>query len=65
MQAPKEVLIARNQKGLYSGVMDQTTRHVAGMDLTVEEPVTPDLVLYNDGSRTPEELAEQILLHWS
>ena len=45
--------------------MDQTTRHVAGMDLTVEEPVTPDLVLYNDGSRTPEELAEQILLHWS
>ena len=65
VQAPKEVLIARNQKGLYSGVMDQTTRHVAGMDLTVEEPVTPDLVLYNDGSRTPEELAEQILLHWS
>ena len=33
VQAPKEVLIARNQKGLYSGVMDQTTRHVAGIDV--------------------------------
>ena len=50
VQAPKEVLIARNQKGLYSGVMDQTTRHVAGDGSHGRGAGHSDLVLYNDGS---------------
>ena len=41
----------RDQKGLYStGEAD-----VAGVHFQVEEPKCPDLVLENDGSKTPEE----------
>lgn len=46
-----ETLCRRDQKGLYS----QRDRDVAGVHFQVEEPKHPDLVLENDGQRTPEE----------
>ncbi len=46
-----ETLRRRDQKGLYS----QGDRDVAGVHFQVEEPKHPDLVLENDGQRTPEE----------
>ena len=46
-----DTLRRRDQKGLYS----QGDRDVAGVHFQVEEPKTPDLILENDGGRTPEE----------
>jgi len=46
-----DTLRGRDQKGLYSG----GERDVAGVHFQAEEPKTPDLVLENDGEKTPEE----------
>ena len=50
-----ETLISRNQKGLYT-----SGKNVIGVDLPFEEPQSPDLILQNDGDRTPLELVEEI-----
>lgn len=49
-----DTLRRRNQKGLYNG----EKRNVAGIHFQVEEPKMPDLVLENDGQRTPKEQVE-------
>ncbi|MBI2981588.1 MAG: adenylyl-sulfate kinase [Deltaproteobacteria bacterium] len=59
LKVPREVLVRRDKKGLYSGVLEGT--QVVGMDLDFEEPKTPDLVLDSSGSLTPRELAQRIL----
>ena len=46
-----DTLRRRDQKGLYSRNAD----NVAGVGLQVELPEAPDLVLDNNGDRTPEE----------
>lgn len=46
-----ETLRRRDQKCLYS----QAQADVAGIHVQVEEPKNPDLILENDGDRTPEE----------
>ena len=61
IDVPTDVLIARDKKNLYSQVRDGKTKNVAGIDMQVEFPVSPDLVLVNDGSATPLELLEKIL----
>lgn len=50
-----ETLLARNQKGLYTG-----GKNVVGVDIPFDEPQYPDLVLQNDGDRTPLELVEEL-----
>jgi adenylylsulfate kinase-like enzyme len=61
LRVPMEVLVARDQKQLYSKAKRGEVRDVMGVDIPVEEPEQPDLVLVNDGSRTPSELAQRIL----
>lgn len=51
IRATMETLRRRDQKGLYS----QNADNVAGVGLQVELPSSPDLILDNDGQRTPEE----------
>ncbi len=51
VKASMDTLRRRDQKGLYSG----GDGNVAGVHFQVEEPKHPDLILENDGSRTPEE----------
>lgn len=55
IEVPMEVLEQRNQKGLYQSGSD-----VVGVDLDMELPKNPDLVLRNDGALTPKVMAEQI-----
>ena len=55
IRVKKETLIQRNQKGLYTG-----GRNVVGVDLPFDEPTYPDLILQNDGDRTPLELVEEV-----
>ena len=46
-----DTLRRRDQKGLYSRNAD----NVAGVGLQVELPEAPDLVLDNNGDKTPEQ----------
>jgi len=60
LDVPMEVLIERDQKSLYSSVLNGKIENVAGMDMNVEYPVQPDLKILNDGSKTPEEIVQQL-----
>ena len=55
IKVSKDTLIQRNQKGLYTA-----GRNVVGIDLPFDEPQSPDLVVPNDGGRTPLELVEEL-----
>lgn len=61
VRVPIEVLKTRNQKGLYSGIADGTSEDVVGMDLQLELPRHPDLILDNVGLKKPVELADIIM----
>ena len=58
VKASMETLYRRDQKGLYSGNTKEKEKEVAGIQTMFEEPRCPDLVIENDGGRTPEELAQ-------
>lgn len=55
IRVKKETLLTRNQKNLYT-----TGKNVVGIDLPFDEPKTPDLVVDNDGEKTPLEIVELI-----
>lgn len=60
VKASMETLLVRDQKGLYSGVTEEKQKEVVGVHMEIEEPKNPDLVLYNDGQMTAEELVNKI-----
>ncbi len=62
VKASMETLFQRDQKGLYSGITSEKETEVAGVHIEVEEPKHPDLILQNDGEKTPEEQAERLFL---
>jgi cytidine diphosphoramidate kinase len=47
IDVPLEVLIRRDQKGLYSGALAGTIRDVVGLDMPFPPPLAPDLILQN------------------
>jgi len=53
IKASRGTLIRRNQKGLYTA-----GENVVGVDLPFDEPKAPDIVIENDGDRTPLEIVE-------
>lgn len=55
VRVTKETLLQRNQKGLYTAGCN-----VVGVDLPFDEPKQPDLIVQNDGDRTPLEQVEEI-----
>lgn len=61
LRAPMNVLIARDDKGLYKRAHEGNEQHVYGVDLEYEEPKAPDLIIDNDGTLTPEDVAARIL----
>ncbi len=60
LRAPMKVLIERDQKQLYSRALRGEVKDVMGVDLPVEEPVSPELVIDNDGGKTPEEIVAML-----
>ncbi|RPI28662.1 MAG: adenylyl-sulfate kinase [Acidobacteria bacterium] len=60
IRAPMEVLVARDQRGLYSGRSGASANMVVGKDLPCEYPSSPDMTIDNDGTRTPQESAETL-----
>lgn len=55
IKVKRETLYQRNQKGLYT-----SGKNVVGVDLPFDEPKTPDVVVANDGERTPEEIVLEL-----
>jgi len=56
-----EILIQRDQKQLYSRALKGEIQQVMGVDIPLNEPEFPDLILENPGNTTPQFLAKQIL----
>lgn len=61
LKVPIEVLCTRDQKGLYSGVTAGNIFDLVGMDIKMEEPKNPDIILNNDGSFSVSECVNRIL----
>ena len=51
----------RDQKGLFSNSAKGIEKDVAGLEIEVEEPKSPDLILYNDGQKTPQEQVKEMI----
>ncbi len=51
-----DILIKRNQKGLYTDKMTE----LVGFGIDMDEPKHPDLVIDNNGELLPEEICENI-----
>ena len=64
LEVPIEVLQARNQKSLYSNVKAGQIKNVVGMDMDIEEPKHPDIIICNDGALTVEACVE-IIKGWA
>lgn len=60
-----QTLQKRDQKGLYSGTTEEQQKEVVGIHMEIEEPMCPDLILENDGDKTPEEQAEKIFAYYN
>ena len=61
LKVPMEILIKRDQKGMYSQYQKGKIKNLAGMDIEVEFPRNPDILLENDGTITIEECVNRIL----
>jgi adenylylsulfate kinase-like enzyme len=58
IKVPLEILIKRDQKNLYSNNVD----NVMGFNAHAEEPLNPDVILINDGSKSPEEITSKLII---
>ena len=63
LDVPMDVLMERDQKGMYTKRANGTLNNLAGVDLDVEYPKNPDITIVNDGSHNVEECVDIILSH--
>lgn len=63
LDVPYDILKKRDQKGLYSGLDKGDASNVAGMDLQVEFPKHPDLIIDNSGQMSAEYIVNKILMY--
>lgn len=61
LKCDPETLRRRDEKGLYKKLESNQLNNIAGFDIQVEEPKTPDLIVENDGQKRPEQIVAQIL----
>jgi adenylylsulfate kinase-like enzyme len=62
IDVPMDVLMRRDQKGLYSGARAGAIRNVVGVDMPFPRPAAPDLVIENHASLVDfGPIARQIL----
>jgi adenylylsulfate kinase-like enzyme len=60
VKVPLDELIRRDQKGLYSRALRGEAENVMGVNASFEEPLQPDIVVENDGSRSVEAVFEEL-----
>lgn len=61
LKVSPQTLYARDQKSLYSGFRKGQQSDIAGMDVSIEEPENPDLLLCNEGGNSPEASLQKII----
>lgn len=61
LRVPMDVLVARDQKGLYRGALAGTVDNVLGVNAPFEEPQNPDLIIENDGRRSSRAIVEELV----
>ena len=64
LKVPLEELGRRDPKGLYRRFREGDIRHVAGLDMPIDEPQAADWVETFQAGRTPDVIAEALLDHW-
>lgn len=63
LDVPMDVLMKRNQKGLYEKCQKGQNVAVAGVNVEIEFPKHPDITICNDGNLTIEECVSMIIKH--
>lgn len=61
MEAPLEVLAARDVKGLYRQAMAGEIEQFTGVSDPYEPPLTPEVTCHSDGRETPDESAQKVI----
>ena len=61
VDAPLEVLVQRDVKGLYKKALAGEIEHFTGVSDPYEPPLDPEVVCRTDSGETPEQMAERIL----
>jgi len=61
LKVPIDVLVKRDQKGLYSRAIRGEVNNIIGLDVEVEEPKCPDHIIVNDGTNTPSQVTQALL----
>lgn len=64
LKVPLEELTRRDPKGLYRRFREGDIRHVAGLDMPIDEPQAADWVETFQPGRSPEAIADALLDHW-
>ena len=54
-------LIRWDSKGLYQKAINKEIQNVLGIDLPVEEPKNPDILIVNNREKTPEQICDEII----
>lgn len=61
LKVSMEELVRRDQKKLYSKALAGEIKDVMGVDLPMEEPLNPDLVVVNNGEKEPLVIVDKII----
>lgn len=61
LKTPMEELRKRDPKDIYKRHAAGEVRNVAGLDLVVDEPENPEILIEFEPGRTPDEIVDQIL----
>jgi adenylyl-sulfate kinase len=61
MDAPVDVLAARDPKGLYQRAMAGEIENFTGVSDPYEPPLHPEVVCHSDGRETPEQSARKVM----
>lgn len=61
LRVNKDELIRRDKKGIYSAVLNSKGKEVCGIDLQVELPENPDIIIDNYGDTTPDDALNAIV----
>ena len=57
IKVPLEILLERDQKNIYS----QNEKNVVGFNVLMEEPLNPDIVVMNEGVKSPKEIVADLI----
>ena len=61
LKVPLEILTKRDSKFIYSPARENKQNNAVGLDLNLEEPLNPELIINNYGESNPEITVKKIL----